>query len=518
MRIYGDRATRAAWVWVLLGLGVAWAQPGPPFAAGVDSSGWAQAISNQAGQIMIESPEYPRGLWLQLLNGQGVLQAGIEVGYQGAPDSLVTLRCTDPTGLLQETLVWSHPWGDTLYAVLQNRQNNSAPEGLTPVDWRIDLHTRSRLQPLAAARLADWDQVASFVHTHWHQQQDWVAVRFDSSTALIAAVDQPAIVDTLMVHLQQIHRQKSTSLDENTVFSVELFKGGLLLHSLSLFADPDLEHAIRNALGRPRGFISQEAFASLSSLDLSQIESVDDLAGIERLSAVQILFLGANPVGDLAPLAQLDSLQLLSMWNNQIDDLSPLAKLSNLQGLYSWGNPITDLSPLSQLDKLQRLLLAQTQIADLTPLTRLHNLQELSLAGNQVADLAPLSRLDRLVRLELASNQLADLTPLASLDSLQSLALQSNQLTDLTPLAGLAELRDLSIPDGQIADLSPLAGLINLQELNLPRNQIEDIAPLLDNTGFSGEGFIDLSGNPLSAQAIDEHIPALQARGIEVAY
>jgi hypothetical protein len=33
------------------------------FAAGTDSNCWAQARSNARGQVMIESPKYPRGLW-----------------------------------------------------------------------------------------------------------------------------------------------------------------------------------------------------------------------------------------------------------------------------------------------------------------------------------------------------------------------------------------------------------------------------------------------------------------------
>ena len=42
-----------------------------PFAVGVDRTGWAQARSNAAGQVMIESPEYPRGLWLHLVDEAG---------------------------------------------------------------------------------------------------------------------------------------------------------------------------------------------------------------------------------------------------------------------------------------------------------------------------------------------------------------------------------------------------------------------------------------------------------------
>jgi len=58
--------------------------------------------------------------------------------------------------------------------------------------------------------------------------------------------------------------------------------------------------------------------------------------------------------------------------------------------------------------------------------------------------------------------------------------------------------------------------LTNLTNLELRDNQISDISPLLENTGILGG--IQLQGNPLSNTALSTHIPALEARGITVAY
>jgi hypothetical protein len=48
----------------VLGVSAATAQTELYFATGVDSTGWAQAQSNADGHVLIESPQYPRGLWL----------------------------------------------------------------------------------------------------------------------------------------------------------------------------------------------------------------------------------------------------------------------------------------------------------------------------------------------------------------------------------------------------------------------------------------------------------------------
>ena len=60
--------------------------------------------------------------------------------------------------------------------------------------------------------------------------------------------------------------------------------------------------------------------------------------------------------------------------------------------------------------------------------------------------------------------------------------------------------------------------MTNLSLLSLENNQIEDISALVANTGLGEGDEIYLTGNPLSDQARNEHIPALQARGAYVAY
>ena len=45
---------------------------------------------------MIESPGFPRGLWVDLKDETGQALAGIQVEYQGRADSLVVIWSVDP--------------------------------------------------------------------------------------------------------------------------------------------------------------------------------------------------------------------------------------------------------------------------------------------------------------------------------------------------------------------------------------------------------------------------------------
>lgn len=131
---------------LVLGASTATAQTELYFATGVDSTGRALAQSNADGHVLIESPQYPRGLWLHLVDEAGDALTGIRVEYQGRPDSLVAIRCVDPAGEVQETLVWTRPEGAPLRLMLKTKEAADLPAGLVPIDWRID-PTDSRFDP-----------------------------------------------------------------------------------------------------------------------------------------------------------------------------------------------------------------------------------------------------------------------------------------------------------------------------------------------------------------------------------
>ena len=382
-----------------LGVSAATAQTDFSFAAGVDSTGWAQAQSNADGHVLIESPQYPRGLWLHLVDEAGDVLAGIQVEYQGRPDSLVAIRCVDPVGGVQETLVWSRPESDPLRLTLKPKEVADLPAGLAAIDWQIDPTVASLLEPVAETRLESWEAVEMFLQVRWQSQAGRVAVQFNdsTSTSLAVEIDHPETIETLVAHLQKTQQPAAVSLGETTTLYLQIFKGGLalreevILYIPLFFEDLNLEERMRQALGhlsRPSP-IARHEVAFLTSL-WARAHNIHSLVDLKHFTALQSLNIGGNPIVDLTPLAHLTNLTKLNLSWCSIVDLTPLVHLTNLQTLNLEWTLITDLGPLAHLTNLDTLLLERTEITDLGPLAHLTNLSLLSLNSNRIEDLSPL--------------------------------------------------------------------------------------------------------------------------------
>ena len=154
---------------------------------------------------------------------------------------------------------------------------------------------------------------------------------------------------------------------------------------------------------------------------------------------------------------------------------------------------ISDLSALSGLTNLRSLNLFLTNISDLSALSGLTNLTELDLSGTNISDLSALSGLTNLTWLDLSVTNISDLSALSGLTNLTELDLFLTNISDLSALAGLTDLERLYLSETNISDLSALSGLTNLTELALWET-------------------------PLSFSSINDHIPALQGRGVAVLF
>ena len=490
-----------------LGASAATAQTELYFATGVDSTGRALAQSNADGRVLIESPQYPRGLWLHLVDESGDALAGLQVEYQGRPDSLVAIRCVDPAGEMRETLIWTRPDGDPLRLMLNQKEAADLPAGLIPIDWQIDPAAEVLLELEEETRLKGWEAVAAFLRERWQGQTGQVTVQFEAKI-LAVELDHPEVIEPLVTYLQQLQASAGDRLGESTaliVQTVKLSAGHLglwervIFYYVPLFADANLEKEVREALGQPQGRLTLGDIASLTRI-WARNKSIISLVGLENCTALQSLWLSSNQIVDLTPMANLTNLKELSLDTNQkLADIRPLANMINLEDLHLNNNyRITDWGPLANLNNLQRLGLNNT-LADWGPLANLNNLQSLWLGSNHISDVTPLASLN-------------------NLRTLRTLSLYSNRISDVTPLASLNNLEILDLRYNQITDVTPLLGLTRLSRLNLEDNRIEDLAPLVANTGLSEGDEVHLIDNPLSDQALTEHIPALKARGVTVRY
>jgi len=304
------------------------------------------------------------------------------------------------------------------------------------------------------------------------------------------------------------------------------------------FACPNLETAVRQAIGKPMGLMYASDLEGLTELpaddrsitDLTGLEycinlsylylewnQIIDISALAGLTNLTRLYLGENHISDISPLVGLTGLTYLSLFDNQISDISPLAGLTSLTGLWLWSNEISDISALAGLISLTELHLARNEISDISPLEGLTDLTDLDLFDNQMSDISPLAGLTNLVYLDLNTNQISDISPLSGLVNLTHLRLEWNQqISDISSLSDLVNLTVLYLSDNQISDISPLEGLTHLTSITLDANQIGDVSPLVENTGLGEGDYVNLRNNPLSEQSINEYIPALQARGVTV--
>jgi len=103
-------------------------------------------------------------------------------------------------------------------------------------------------------------------------------------------------------------------------------------------------------------------------------------------------------------------------------------------------------------------------------------------------------------------------------ENIENINLRTNQITDISGLADLTQIYRINLWTNQITDISSLAGLTNLNELYLGGNQISDVSPLVQNQGIGSGDKIVISLNPLSETSLNDYIPQLIARGVEITY
>ena len=427
-------------------------------------------MSDASGRVLIESPEFPRGLWVDLVDEAGQTLAGIQVAYEGRPDSLVVIWSVDPSGLRRETLLWTRPGGDPLRLTLGPSESADLPAGLTSIDWRIDRGVEWLTE---SDRLVGWEAVAAFLRQSWSGRGGMVAVRLDNSS-LAVDMDRAGAIERLVTHLRRTDHLAETPTFRAAVYQRgnSLPPGGVVLQ-VEWFEDENLEAAVRKALFLPDGRMTRQKIASLKSLRAHE-RNIRSLAGVGQLTGLEWLGLFGNKIVDVGPLASLTRLESLGLNFNEVVDVSPLAALTNLEALYVQGNEIVDVSALAALTRLKTLALGK--------------------------------------------GQMADVSSVGLLTGLEVLWLDFNEIVDVSPLAALTNLRHLGLEDNEIVDVSPLATLTNLNWLGLSGNEIRDVRPLVASTGLGRGDEVDLRRNPLSDQAINEQIPALEARGVKVTY
>ena len=302
-------------------------------------------------------------------------------------------------------------------------------------------------------------------------------------------------------------------------------------------SEPITTHSILNLVkldARNRGIKSLTGLAhavNLKEVDLRgeyisgegnvNSNAISDGSPLAALTQLTLLDLGGTAVSDVSALASLTNLETLWLNDTAVSDVSPLANLTQLTELILSNTAVSDISPLSALTQLTELILSNTAVSDVSPLANLTQLETLALQDTAVSDVSPLAALTQLTRLNLNDTAVSDVSPLANLTQLTRLNLWYTGVSDVSPLAALTQLTWLHLWGTAVSDVSPLANLTQLTYLNLGYTAVSDVSPLLglNLTGTSWDSIgLRLNGCPLSYASIHTHIPAMQAKGIEIEF
>jgi internalin A len=233
------------------------------------------------------------------------------------------------------------------------------------------------------------------------------------------------------------------------------------------FPDPNLEAAIRQAIGKPAGSIRHSDLEDLTVLSASSA-GITDLTGLEHCTSLTHLCLSGKEAEDGHRLCSLDPASPDS------GSLSLSSRFRPHGVVTIWAGRLSDITPLSNLTNLRALDLSQNQIRGLAPLSNLTNLTQLDLMGNEIRDLSALRRLANLTELSLGLNWTPDVSALTGLTNLTRLNLESSGVGDVSALSNLTGLTLLDLSDNGIADIAPLRALTQLTELDISWNEIGD--------------------------------------------
>lgn len=112
-----------------------------------------------------------------------------------------------------------------------------------------------------------------------------------------------------------------------------------LLPIYAIFADPNLEQVIRDALGQPTGLIRIDSLLGLTPLDVSG-RGISNLNGLENCVHLENLSIGDNPnLVDLTPVENLVNLTDSDFVNTPlIVDSTPLCTCNTNGGLQAGSN------------------------------------------------------------------------------------------------------------------------------------------------------------------------------------
>ncbi|MBL7646873.1 MAG: leucine-rich repeat domain-containing protein [Candidatus Hydrogenedentes bacterium] len=211
---------------------------------------------------------------------------------------------------------------------------------------------------------------------------------------------------------------------------------------LVVFADPNLEAAVRSAINLPLGpiWVSDVVGVGFTSLTATN-SAIQDLSGLEYCTDLTSVNFNRNLITDLTPLASLPNLTTAYISSNEVYDLGPLAMNTSIKRLLMENNHLSDVSPLAFMSQLTELTLNNNAISNIGPLAALPNLQSLSLIRNGITSFAALSGMTSLKELRIRENAITSIVPVNGLPNIELFDVSYNSVSVIPSGLQLPKLR-----------------------------------------------------------------------------
>jgi len=214
---------------------------------------------------------------------------------------------------------------------------------------------------------------------------------------------------------------------------------------------------------------------SIEKLALENVKGVDDLKAVARMPRILELSIKGHVIPTLASLSG-GHLRRLSIKSSNVSTLEGIDGIGGIEELVIAQCPIGDLSPIGHVDSLRDLEIGWMPLPDSPVWPK--NITTLALVSNHLRDVSFLRAQPQLTELSLLGNNVSDLSPVGSLKDLRSLTLDQNaHVKDLSPLRALVHLESVSLGDTAVESLDPLADL-PLKTVLLAHTRVTSLAPL----------------------------------------
>ena len=279
----------------------------------------------------------------------------------------------------------------------------------------------------------------------------------------------------------------SSSLSVNCAVQVVLCLFVMLLPVVSFsqivnIADPNLEQAIRNALDKPVGELTEADLQRLVVLNAPK-QGIISLEGFTTATNLVRLDLSYNALSTVTLTPGFPVLENATFRGNGITNFTATGPLRNLMQLELSENFITDTTFLKEIPQIAYLELDYNELSVFDPGGDLEQLVWLNLAFNRVQNLDFLTRLPSLMNLYLDDNGLTNLTLPGTFTNITWLTLDVNRISDLGISYSLPKSQESRISVELRRGLRFSGGFGQLQNINLGENRLTNVvfAPDLTN-------------------------------------